>query len=267
MSTSIVFAVAFPNFVAVHLIDIGALVVLLVVVAGLIRALVRWHRASIPGSEVAEIRKMKATKVLGTIARSIKSDSIAIRPLFTKSLFRWMNHLIIMWGFIGLALTTTLAYVFNPSGMPEPLDWPVRILGNVSGSLLLAGCTIFFVRLLRYPEERNAFTLRADLVFFGTLFLATITGFVTELYGYGSDPATADAVYAIHLIFVIVLLGSAPFTRFLHAVMTPYIAIFERLRARLASDGRSVRFKDRRIEEFVADNFFGEKDQKKEEGE
>ncbi|MCL5067151.1 MAG: hypothetical protein M1368_02205 [Thaumarchaeota archaeon] len=255
--------IAFPNFVAIHLIDIGAAVILIVVILGVIRALIRWHRASIPRSQVSEIRTLKATKFFGTIAKSIGSDSIAIKPLFSKSRFRWGNHLIIMWGFIGLTLTTTLAYIFNPSGMPEPFDWPVRILGNVSGALLVLGCTIFFVRLVRYPAERNTFTLRADLIFFGTLFLAAITGFVTEFFGYRSDPLIADIVYGTHLIFVILLLASAPFTRFLHAMMTPYIAIFERLRATLAGERKSIKFKDRRIENYVADSFFSDVDKEK----
>jgi hypothetical protein len=249
-------SVAFPDFVAVHLVELGSAIVLAVVIVGVAIQVKRWHAASIPARQLSETAGLKPGKILGVVARSLASDTLAIKPLFHKSRFRWWNHLLIMWGFVGLALTTTLAYILNPAGAPEPLTWPVRILGNASGGLLVLGCAIFFARLLVYPSERNTFTLRADLVFFGTLFLATLTGFATELYGYGSDASTADAVYATHLVFVVVLLGSAPFTRFLHAIMTPYIAILERLRARLSGEGRSVKFKDRRIEDYVADNFY-----------
>lgn len=252
-------SVSFPGFVPVHMIDIGATIILVIVILGVIRQLIRWHTASIPRAQISAITALRASTLFGTIMKSIGSDSIAIRPLFMKSGFRWWNHFIIMWGFIGLILTTTLAYIFNPSGATEPFDWPVRILGNSSGALLVLGCFIYFVRLLRYPEERNRFTIRADLIFFGTLFLATVTGFVTEFYGYGSDPFVADVIYGIHLSLVMLLLASAPFTRFLHAIMTPYIAIFERLRGRLLGEEKSVKFKDRRIEDYVADVLYSEK--------
>ena len=256
-------SVIFPNFISVHLIDIGAGVILLIVVLGVIRQLVRWHRASILKEHLSAVRTLKASKFFGTVIRSIGSDTIAIRPLFTKSQFRWWNHLIIMWGFIGLALTTTLAYIFNPSGVPEPFTWPVRILGNSSGALLILGCSIYFVRIIKYSNERNTFTMRADLIFFGALFLATITGFVTEYFGYGSDPIIANIVYGTHLSLVILLLASAPFTRFLHAIMTPYIAIFERLRGKFGSEGRNVKFKDKRIADYVVDVFYSEKEEEK----
>ena len=253
--------VSFPNFVPVHVIEIGALIVLICVVLGALYKITHWHNSSIPKNLVKRIREVIAlSSIITTTIGSLKEDAVLVKPLYVKSKSRWLTHATIMWGFVGLALTTTLAYIFNPSGEPMPFTWPVRILGNVSGAMLIVGCTVFAYRLITNPAERNPLTFRADIVFFTALFLTVITGFATEFFGYGQDQLTAYTIYALHLVLVTLLLGSAPFTRFLHALMTPYFAIFERLRlkaAGLSKGGMDSKFKERRIAEFVAENFYG----------
>ncbi|MDG6995275.1 MAG: hypothetical protein JRN52_05065 [Nitrososphaerota archaeon] len=253
--------VSFPNFVPVHIIEIGGLIVFVCVVLGVLYKITRWHNSSIPKNLVKRIREViTLPSIITTAAGSLKEDAVLIKPLYAKSKSRWLTHATMMWGFVGLALTTTFAYIFNPSGEPMPFTWPVRILGNVSGAMLIVGCAIFAYRLMTNPAERNPLTFRADVVFFSALFLTVITGFATEFFGYGQDLFGAYTIYALHLVLVTLLLGSAPFTRFLHAIMTPYFAIFEKLRMKatgLSQGGMDSKFKERRIAEFVAENFYG----------
>ncbi|MCL5067854.1 MAG: hypothetical protein M1368_05825 [Thaumarchaeota archaeon] len=262
--------VSFPNFVPVHIIEIGALIVLICVILGVIFRIMSWHNTSIPKNLVKRIREVVTFPSIVTIlTTSFKEDAVIVKPLFVKSKSRWLTHATIMWGFVGLALTTTLAYIFNPRGEPMPFTWPVRILGNVSGVMMIIGCTIFAYRLTTNPSERNPLTFRADIIFFSALFLTVITGFATEFTGYGHYQPTAYIVYAVHLVLVTLLLGSAPFTRFLHALLTPYFAMLERLRLKAASlskEGLDSKFKERRIAEFVTENFYNQQpDEDKEE--
>lgn len=259
--------VSFPNFLSVHVIDIGALIVLTCVVVGVLFKLVRWHNSSIPTSLLKGIGQLIAFRsVVRILIASAKEDALFVKPLFVKSKLRWLTHATIMWGFVGLALTTTLAYIFNPSSEPMPFTWPVRILGNVSGIMVIIGCVIFTYRLVTNPAERNPLTFRADIIFFSALFFTVITGFVTEFTGYSQYQLTAYFVYAIHLSLVTLLLGSAPFTRFLHALMTPYFAMLDRLRLKavsLSKEGMDSKFKERRIAEFVTENFYAEQSDEK----
>lgn len=252
--------VSFPNFVPVHFVEIGGSIVLVCVILGILFKIARWHGTSIPKNFMSRIRKViPFSSIAASLMSTLKEDTVLVKPLLGKSKSRWLTHATIMWGFVGLALTTTLAYIFNPSGEPMPFTWPVRILGNVSGILVVIGCVVFAYRLITNPAERNPLTFRADIIFFSALFLAVVTGFATEFAGYGDFQPSAYGIYAIHLVLVTLLLATAPFTRFLHAFMTPYFAMIDRLRVKtvsLSKEGMESKFKETRIADFVAESFY-----------
>ena len=156
---------------------------------------------------------------------------IGQRNVITDSKIRWVTHFLVFWGFIGLAIATVWDDVFYHQGaMPPPfsLSNPGNIIGNIGGAMALLGTTGIFVRYLLVNKYKNSG--RGDTVFFITLYIAIITGFVTEFARYSGAQLPTYASYSIHLAFVAVLLGSAPFTHFFHSILTPFMRYVERIR-------------------------------------
>ena len=154
------------------------------------------------------------------------------------------------WGFIGLSVTTTLDYIFNRPGNYVPLFGSnlsvIRLLGNVSGVVMMAGATIALVRMIaipKYRENRNF----GDVWFTTLLFLAGLTGFIAEYYGevaHAANPNVAAAAaysisfsasativipYGIHLVSIGLLFLTAPVSFFMHVLQVPSMRYMDRV--------------------------------------
>jgi hypothetical protein len=143
---------------------------------------------------------------------------------------QWFAHLLIMWGFVGLFVTTALDAVVNKPADPLPLLHPVRLLGNVTGTLFLAGLTLAMVRrgLLDRVRQRSQ---ASDWTFLISLWGTGATGFLVQWYADLADLPNTRWSYTVHLAFVAGLLVSAPWTKFLHAVWRPSWALYRALTA------------------------------------
>ncbi len=257
LNPSIMLDVNFPDFMPVSYVETGATIVLLLVLAGLLLKLRRWHR-SIPNSLLKDIRRLSFSEIMSVLLTTVFYDGLAVGTLYKNYKGRWSTHLLVFWGFIGLGITTTLAYLFDPSGAPMKFNNPIRILGNISGAMLVIGGTIAAVKFVSCEEERNRLTKYADGSFLALIYMATLTGFATEYLGYGSQTGAADFTYAIHLLFVGGLLALAPFTRFVHALEAPYMALYENYRLLLQKRGIFTSHKDERVAEYALAKFYGE---------
>jgi len=131
------------------------------------------------------------------------------------------------WGFLGLAITTTLDEILNPTAGPLPLLSPVRILGNVSGVFFVAGVSYSLGRRLLVQSVRENST-KGDAVFLSLLILTGVTGFVTEIFSQFNLVAPDSFSYWFHLILVTALLATAPFTKFVHAIGRPILLLVRR---------------------------------------
>ena len=138
----------------------------------------------------------------------------------------WLVHALILWGFLGMLLATTLDLLTKPIGSPEPLWYPVRLLGILSGLACLAGLTFVFTRRLtpgkglRKPPYN---VTRASDWFFLILLAATVlTGLLTLLVVYlpGASLA-AYLIFLIHIVLAMDLIVLLPLTKFAHALYRP----------------------------------------------
>jgi quinone-modifying oxidoreductase subunit QmoC len=125
----------------------------------------------------------------------------------------------VFWGFVGLVVTTTSVgigtYAFGYL-TPWPLWHPVKILGNVSGVLVVAAVAVFAWRRIADAERAGKSTY-SDWLFLAVLGFTTLTGFATEglrLVG----TRLAYPVYVIHLVLVFFLLVYVPYGKFAHLV-------------------------------------------------
>ena len=141
---------------------------------------------------------------------------------------QWVAHILIMWGFVGLFVTTALDAVVNRAALPLPLLHPVRLLGNATGIAFMAGLTLAIVRRAVRADLRAA-SARGDWTFLLALWGTGATGFLVQWFAdRAGAPATAW-LYVTHLGFVGLILATAPWTKFMHAVWRPSWVVYRAL--------------------------------------
>ncbi len=140
------------------------------------------------------------------------------RPTFTEHLHP--THLAVFWGFLGLVATTTSVgigiYAFGYL-TPWPLWNPVKILGNASG-VAVAGAVAVFVYRRAADGGRAGKSTYQDWLFLVVLGSTTLTGFACEGLRLADARAVAYPMYAVHLVFVFVLLVYLPYSKLAHVV-------------------------------------------------
>ena len=227
--------------VANEVIDLGSLVVLAVVVAGVLYKVRggsmhhfdRWQVLSAPRSFA------EATAPAGVALRSFFTvlfrDVLTTKVLDTCSRVKRASHLALFWGFVFLAISTTLAFITDPTDVVLPLTDPVKVFGNVGGMLVVIG--FIFMFYVRYREQAPIWRLTRSDVFMTTLFLTVVTGFVTQqaVYSAGGSFWVSDTFW-LHMVFVIVLLATAPFTKFFHAISKPVSILHDEVDLRLGRE-------------------------------
>jgi hypothetical protein len=132
-------------------------------------------------------------------------------------------HLTIMWGFFGLFGATALDLLFKEPGSHVPLYYPARLLGTVSGALLLYGT--MWALYLRYKHQGGPSFRRSylsDWLLLGLLGGTTLTGFLVEIAVYlPRGFFLGYMIFLLHVILALELLLLLPFTKLSHAVYRP----------------------------------------------
>lgn len=146
---------------------------------------------------------------------------------------QWFSHFLIMWGFIGLAATTTLDALVNSAANPLPIWHPVRVLGNATGIMLIAGLTIALTRRLTHTEVRLN-SRPGDWVFLASLYGTALTGFIVQFFADTGVVTATIVFYPVHLAFISFLLVTAPWTKFIHALWRPSWIAYSRLRGNVS---------------------------------
>lgn len=132
---------------------------------------------------------------------------------------RWIMHLLILWGFFGLGIATTLNMFLKPdSNTLVPITHPIRVLGIISGIFLMIGITIAFWNRLKKRSRYASHSLACDWVLLSNLFLVGLTGFLITISFYLTPlpPLWSYWFFVVHLIVVIELILLAPFGKFAH---------------------------------------------------
>jgi hypothetical protein len=143
---------------------------------------------------------------------------------------QWLAHVLAMWGFVGLFITTSLDTIVNRPADPLTLLHPVRLLGNVSGIMFVTGLTLAIARRASLPAVRAAST-RSDWTFLLSLWGTGVSGFAVQWYAdLGNRRGTAWS-YIVHLVFIGLIIAAAPWTKFIHAVWRPTWVLYRSLLA------------------------------------
>jgi nitrate reductase gamma subunit len=225
---------AFMNLpVSNELIDLGGIVVLALIAVGLVYrvrggSLHHFYRWQLIGP----VEKATATSaVVRSFFVVFFREVLTTRVLKTCSKAKRLSHLGLFWGFVFLGVSTILAFVTNPTNLVLPLWNPVKVFGNVGGALVLVGFAGMFY--VRYGEHAPIWRLTRSDLFLMILFLAVVTGFITQQAVYSAgETVWVSATFWIHMVFVVGLLATAPFTKFFHAVSKPIALLHEELDAK-----------------------------------
>jgi quinone-modifying oxidoreductase subunit QmoC len=170
-----------------------------------------------------------------------------LREIMTHSKFRKcdenkdrsVSHVLVFYGFIGLAITTGWA-VFNlyilhwelPYAVDEhalsifggsaAVAWAYKIIfklfANASAIMLLAGGTLVIKNRLK---ERGFETTTSsfDWLFAGIVLMVGVSGFLAQLMRVSGFPAVlAYATYFIHLVLVFYIIVYLPYSKLAHFV-------------------------------------------------
>jgi quinone-modifying oxidoreductase subunit QmoC len=167
---------------------------------------------------------------------------IAIHKRFTScdvARPRRLGHLLLLWGFVGAAVTSGLLilalYGFHEK-LPLPLPHPFKMLGNISGVLLVVGGAILVVKRLNDKDSAGASTTY-DVFFLGTVVVVIATGVLAEVARFLTPAGFACAVYVVHLGVVMTLFLTFPYSKFAHMLYRTLALIHVRMGATPPSTG------------------------------
>jgi quinone-modifying oxidoreductase subunit QmoC len=149
---------------------------------------------------------------------------------------RW-GHFLLMWGFVGAALTSAIlvVYMYGFGRYPLPLDHWVKWLGNLSAVILVVGGTLLYANRLVPGDRLAGATSASDRFFLFTVLGVIATGVITELLRFVAvPPAAAALAYVLHLGIVLTLFLIFPYSKFAHLVYRTLAMVHERM-ARLTA--------------------------------
>jgi len=168
----------------------------------------------------------KTANEIATMNRYRECDSQddaywAAKPWFLRP---WFVHWTIMMGFLGLLLATILDFIFKD---PATNIWlPSRILGTVTGLMMMYGASLAIIYRLVKPTHFYAKSNIADWVFLIFIWFAGFTGFWLEVaVAIDADNKMNQVVFIVHTVVSMELILLLIFSKFAHAVYRP-VALF-----------------------------------------
>ena len=109
---------------------------------------------------------------------------------------------------------------------------PVKVLGNISGTMTILGCTVMVGRRMSSAKTGKATVF--DWTFLWVLFATVITGFGSQVFRVFDLAVAAYSIYYVHLVLVFFLLAYLPYTKMSHIVFRTVAMIYARWSGRNA---------------------------------
>jgi quinone-modifying oxidoreductase subunit QmoC len=156
---------------------------------------------------------------------------------------RW-GHFLVMWGFIGAAITSGFAvvYLYRETvffswlnlgySYPVPITHWVKWLGNGSAVALVVGGLLLWLNRRTSDDKLVGVTTAFDRFFLWVVLTVIATGVLTEIARFVAvPPVLACAVYVFHLAIVLTLFLTLPYSKFAHILYRTLAMAHERLTA------------------------------------
>jgi quinone-modifying oxidoreductase subunit QmoC len=156
---------------------------------------------------------------------------------------RW-GHFLVMWGFVGAAVTSGFAvvYLYRDTvffswlnleyAYPVPISHWVKLLGNFSAIILVIGGIMLFINRLSTGDKLVGVTTAFDRFFLWVVLAVIGTGVLTEIFRFVAvDPMIGFSVYIVHLGVVLCLFLTLPYSKFAHILYRTLAMTHERMTA------------------------------------
>jgi quinone-modifying oxidoreductase subunit QmoC len=169
------------------------------------------------------VRAMREAGHTGALLAGLVPAMVAIatharfRSCESRQLRSW-GHLLLLWGFIGLALMGTIVGVGSMLGImhtPLALWSPLKVFANVCAVLALVGAVLLLIDRVSDPARLSASTY-FDWLFLLILLGVLVTGLTSEILRLGEFVTAMYAVYFVHLVLIFSLFLYAPYSKFAH---------------------------------------------------
>jgi quinone-modifying oxidoreductase subunit QmoC len=154
---------------------------------------------------------------------------------------RW-GHFLVMWGFVGAAITSGFAvvYLYRETvffswlnlgySYPVPITHWVKWLGNISAVALVLGGLLLWLNRRSTDDKLVGVTTAFDRFFLWVVLAVIATGVLTEVARFVAVPIIlACAIYLIHLAIVLTLFLTLPYSKFAHILYRTLAMAHERL--------------------------------------
>ncbi len=160
---------------------------------------------------------------------------------------RW-GHFLVMWGFVGAAITSGWAVVylygetiffswffkifsFEKPGYPVEITHWVKLLGNASAVILVVGGILLWINRRKTGDKLVGSTTPFDRFFLWVVLAVIATGVFTELFRFlpGVSPMVGFGIYIIHLGVVLCLFLTLPYSKFSHILYRTLAMAHERM--------------------------------------
>lgn len=219
----------FCNKLPHWLLNVSFAVVGILVLAAVVAGAMRFWRAMM----IADGRDGAALPAKSPPARIVAALKIAVPVLWsiiahddfakcTKTRLRFYSHLSVLFGFLALSLVavwvvTAKVNPLIPDGLIYPFGFwhPWKLLANLGGVAILAGCLWMVVDRVRDNEHSGAFS---DWTLIVTLLAVVVTGFIAEILHFVRLEPHRHVAYFTHLVFVLTLLMYLPYSKLAHIV-------------------------------------------------
>jgi quinone-modifying oxidoreductase subunit QmoC len=201
-----------PNPVLIPIFSALSVLPLVAIGVGASRAWRSWY-----GSSLRSVRPA----VLWASVKKALPEIVAQRQMAgcRDHRMRSWAHRAIVAAVAGLLVASAVMTVLVVVGQHYPLSMgnPLKVLANVFAALLIGGTSYFL--WLRMAEARRGERVGFfDWAFLANVFLAGVTGAATEALRAADVRPAAYPVYFVHLVVVLVLILTLPYTKLAHAV-------------------------------------------------
>ncbi len=162
-------------------------------------------------------------------------DIVLQRRILKRSPFRWFMHFTLVAGWMSLFALSGMMFTVEMAERVVELPFTaaqfrefLQVPNDIFGYLLLIGVTIALVRRLFVKDVREA-SIMYDWVLLGTVFIVTITGFLSDGirtgdigWSLGLDPSIAPPAALFHsVISLLFCIAFIPYSKYIHVIATP----------------------------------------------
>jgi quinone-modifying oxidoreductase subunit QmoC len=201
-----------PDSALIPVFSVLTVLPLIAIAVGASRAWRAWYDGSLWATR---------PRILGRSIQRAAAEILAHRKFSTckeRRLRPWA-HRAVLFSVLGLAAISGVISLLLLAGRAYPLSMgnPLKLLSNVFAALLIGGTSYFLLSRVKDASRGNRSTF-FDWAFIVNVLLAGVTGVATELLRVADVRAWAYPVYFVHLVIVLALAVTLPYTKLAHAV-------------------------------------------------